>query len=168
MILLAKKKINKICLIVTKGTLDMAYPPLMIAAGAAAAGTEVHVFCTFWGLNILRKGGAESLQISPVGKPEMPKPDFLPFSMPNIVSVLPGMTPMATWMMKGKIKKIGMATIPELIKSAHEMGVHFHACTPTMELLQCPKEDLIPEVEDCIGVAGFLELAADSDLTLFI
>ncbi len=61
---MANKKINKVCLVVTKGTLDMAYPPLMIAAGAAAAGSEVHVFCTFWGLNLLKKGGAESLQIS--------------------------------------------------------------------------------------------------------
>ncbi|MFQ5888256.1 MAG: DsrE/DsrF/DrsH-like family protein [Candidatus Hydrothermarchaeales archaeon] len=163
-----KKTIKKLCLIVTKGTLDMAYPPLMIASVAASLGTEVHIFFTFWGLNILKKGGAESLKISPVGKPEMPKPDFLPFSMPNIASVLPGMTPMATKMMKDKIKKTGMATILELMKAAHEMGVHFHACTPTMNLMECNMENLIPEVEDCMGVAGFLELAADSDLTLFI
>lgn len=163
-----KKSIKKICLIVTKGSLDMAYPPLMIATAAAAMDTEVHIFCTFWGLNLLRKGGAESLKVSPLGHPEMPGPDFLPFSIPNIISVLPGMTPFATWMMKDNIKKDGMATIPDLIKTAHGLGVHFHACTPTMSLMKCGLKELIPEVEDCMGVAGFLELAADSDLTLFI
>lgn len=163
-----KKSIKKLCLIVAKGTLDMAYPPLMLATGAAAMGAEVHIFFTFWGLNIVKKGGAEALKISPVGKPEMPKPDFMPFPMPNIISVLPGMTPMATKMMKDQIKDTGMASIPELIKTAHEMGVHFHACTPTMNLMKCEMEDLIPEVEDCLGVAGFLELAADGDMTLFI
>jgi peroxiredoxin family protein len=125
------------------------------------------MFFTFYGMNIIKKGGIENLQISPVGKPEMPKPDFSPFSIPNFLSVLPGMTPMATSMMKKKIKDAGIMSLEDLLKSAKEMGVKFWACTPTMELMNI-KEDDIVDVAGCIGVSGFLDMAADSDVTLFI
>jgi peroxiredoxin family protein len=162
-----KKELKKVTLVVSKGTLDMAYPPLMIATGAAAMGAEVNIFFTFYGINIIKKGGIESLQISPVGKPEMPKPDFSPFPIPNIISVLPGMTPMATSMMKKKIKDAGIMSLEDLLKSAKEMQVKFWACTPTMELMNIKEGDLI-DVAGCIGVAGFLDMAADSEVTLFI
>ncbi|MEE8168741.1 MAG: DsrE/DsrF/DrsH-like family protein [Candidatus Hydrothermarchaeales archaeon] len=155
-------ELKKVCIIASKGTLDMAYPPLMIATGAADMGAEVHLFFTFWGINIILKDKAEKLGISPVGKPEMPMP------MPNILSVLPGMTPLATKMMKDQIKKSGIASIPKLIKMAHKAGVHFYACSPTMGMMKIKKEDLIPEVEKILGVAGFLDIAADSNITLFI
>lgn len=164
---MAKKELKRVVLVVSKGHLDEVYPPLMIATGAAAMGAEVDMFFTFYGMNILKKGGADKLEISPVGKPAMPKPDFSPFPIPNIISVLPGMTPMATWMMKRKIKGIGMMSIPDLIKSAKEMGVRFWACTPTMELMKIKQEDMI-ETSGCIGVAGFLDMAAEADVTLFI
>ena len=164
---MAKKELKRVVLVVSKGHLDEAYPPLMIATGAAAMGAEVDIFFTFYGMNILKKGGADKLEISPVGKPAMPKPDFSPFPVPNIISVLPGMTPIATWMMKKKIKDIGMMSIPDLIKSAKEMGVRFWACTPTMELMKIKQEDMI-ETSGCIGVAGFLDMAAEADVTLFI
>src|SRR3990172_5567363 len=164
---MAKKELKRVVLVVSKGHLDEVYPPLMIATGAAAMGAEVDIFFTFYGMNILKKGGADKLQVSPVGKPAMPKPDFSPFPVPNIISVLPGMTPIATWMMKKKIKDIGMMSIPDLIKSAKEMGVRFWACTPTMELMKIKQEDMI-ETSGCIGVAGFLDMAAEADVTLFI
>jgi len=164
---MAKKELKRVVLVVSKGHLDEVYPPLMIATGAAAMGAEVDIFFTFYGMNILKKGGADKLEISPVGKPAMPKPDFSPFPVPNIISVLPGMTPIATWMMKKKIKEIGMMSIPDLIKSAKEMGVRFWACTPTMELMKIKQEDMI-ETSGCIGVAGFLDMAAEADVTLFI
>jgi peroxiredoxin family protein len=164
---MAKKELKKVVLVVSKGTLDEAYPPLMIATGAAAMGAEVEMFFTFYGINILKKGEADKLQISPVGKPAMPKPDFSPFPIPNIISMLPGMTPMASSMMKKKIRDTGIMSIPDLIKSAKGMGVRFWACTPTMELMNIKEEHLI-ETSGCIGVAGFLDMAADSDVTLFI
>lgn len=162
-----KKKLKKVVLVVSKGTLDEAYPPLMIATGAAAMDAEVDMFFTFYGINILKKDGADKLQLSPVGKPAMPKPDFSPVPIPNIVSALPGMTQVATAMMKKKIKDTGIMSIPDLIKSAQEMGVKFWACTPTMDLMNIKVEDLIPTA-GCIGVAGFLDMAADADVTLFI
>ncbi len=164
---MAKKELKKVVLVVSKGNLDEAYPPLMIATGAAAMGAEVDMFFTFYGINILKKGGADKLQLSPVGNPAMPKPDFSPVPIPNIVSALPGMTPIATSMMKKKIKDTGIMSIPDLVKSAQDMGVKFWACTPTMELMNIKEEDLIPTA-GCIGVAGFLDMAADADVTLFI
>lgn len=160
-----EKKLKKICIICSKGSLDMAYPPLMIGAAAAGMGAEVHLFFTFYGMNLITKDGAKKLKISPVGKPEMP----MPVPMPNILTVLPGMTPMATMMMKRQIKAGGISSIPELMEMAKEMGVHFHACEPSMAVFKLKEEDLIPEVRGhCLGVAGFLELAADADITLFV
>ncbi len=164
---MVKKELKKVVLVVSKGNLDEVYPPLMIATGAASMGAEVDMFFTFYGINVLKKDGADKLQISPLGNPAMPKPDFSPFPMPNIITVLPGMTPMATWMMKKKIKDTGIMTIPDLMKSAKEMGVRFWACTPTMELMNIKESDLI-ETSGCIGVAGFLDMATDADVTLFI
>ncbi len=157
-----EKQLKKVCIIDSKGTLDMAYPPLMLAIGAADMGADVHVFFTFWGINLVLKNGAENLKISPVGRPEMPMP------MPNFLSVVPGMTPMATWMMKKQIKDSGIKSIPELIQMAHKAGVHLYACSPTMGMMKLKKEDLIPEVEKVIGVAGFLDIATGADITLFI
>jgi len=155
--------LKKICIICSKGTLDMVYPPLMIGVAAAGMGAEVHLFFTFFGMNLMAKDGAEKLKISPVGRPEMPMP------MPNILSALPGMTSMATMMMKKQIKDSGINSVPELMEMAKEMGVQFHACEPTMAMFNLTEEDLIPEVRGhCLGVAGFLELAADADITLFV
>jgi len=156
-------KLKKICIICSKGTLDMGYPPLMIGVAAAGMGAEVHLFFTFFGMNLVVKDGAKKLKISPVGRPEMPMP------MPNILSVLPGMTPMATMMMKKQIKDSGINSIPELMEMAKEMDVHLHACEPTMAMFNLKEKDLIPEARGhCLGVAGFLELAADADITLFV
>lgn len=157
-------ELKKLCIICSKGTLDWAYPPLMLATAAAGMGAEVHLFFTFYGMNIVTKGGAEKLQVSPVGNPAMP----MPVPMPTLITALPGMTPMATMMMKKQIKDGGIASIPELMKLAKEMGVHFHACEPTLAMFKMTRDDLIPEVEDLMGVGGFLELAADANITLFV
>jgi peroxiredoxin family protein len=102
----------------------------------------------------------KSLKLSPVGNPSLP--------MPNIIGMLPGMTAMATKMIKSKMKKVNMPTIEEMIKTAKDLGVKFHACTPTMQMSGVTKEDLIPEVDDIIGVATFLDIAQDADVTLFV
>jgi peroxiredoxin family protein len=152
-----KKKILIIC---TKGTLDMAFPPFMLASTAGAMDWEAHLYFTFWGMDIITKGKSENLKISPVGNPSMP--------LPNIIGVLPGMTSVATSMMKGKMEKSNMPTLQSLIKMAKQMGVKFHACTTTMNLMGITKDDLIPEVDDLIGAATYLDLAADADVTLFV
>lgn len=152
---------NKVCIVLSKGSLDMVYPAFMIGNTAATMGSEVHIFFTFWGLSVLNRKKFDSLKMSPVGNPGMP--------MPNILGMIPGMTALTTWMMKGKMKKIKMPTIPEMIAQSKELGVHLHACSTTMsmDIIGMPREDLIPETEDIIGAATFLELS-QGGTTLFI
>ena len=142
---------SRLCIILSKGTLDMAYPALMIATTAAAMGTEVNVFFTFWGIDAINRKKVGSLKVSPVGNPGMP--------MPNIIGMLPGMTAMATRMMNGKMKRVKMTPIPDMIKSAKELGVKFHACSTTVDVMGLKKEDLIPEVEDVVGAAAFIGMS---------
>ena len=143
-----------------KGSLDMAYPPMMLATTGAAMGMEVHLYFKFWGMNMISKKTIDSLKISPVGNPALP--------MPNILGMLPGMTSMTTSMMQGKMKKIKMPSIREMIKTAKDSGVKFHACSPTMDMMGLKREDLIPEVDDIIGAATYLELASEDAITLFV
>jgi len=138
----------------------MAYPPLMLATTAAAMGMEVHLYFTFWGMNMIAKKTIDSLKISPVGNPALP--------MPNILGMLPGMTGMVTSMMKKKMQKMKMPTIKDMIATAKESGVRFHACSPSMDMMGLKKEDLIPEVDDIIGATTYLDLASDDAITLFV
>jgi peroxiredoxin family protein len=149
---------KKLLIVCSKGTLDMAFPPLMMATSAAALDWEVHLYFTFWGMDIVTN--AKSLKISPLGNPSM--------GIPNILSIIPGMTSVATYMMKKKMKETGMPTIEHLIKMAKQGGVIFHACSPTMKLSGVTKEDLIPECDDIIGAATFIDMAGEADVTLFI
>jgi peroxiredoxin family protein len=150
---------SKVSIILSKGSLDMVYPAFMIGTTAAAMGSEVHIFFTFWGLNVLNRKKVASLKVSPVGNPGMP--------MPNIIGMLPGMTAMATRMMKGKIRETKTPTIPEMISAAKDLGIKMHACSTSMEFLGVSKEDLIPEVDDVIGASTFLQLS-EGGQTLFI
>ena len=149
---------KKLLIVCSKGTLDMAFPPFMMATSAAALDWEVHLYFTFWGMDIVTN--AKSLKISPLGNPSM--------GIPNILSVIPGMTSVATYMMKKKMKETGMPTIESLIKMAKQAGVIFHACSPTMKLSGVSKDDLIPECNDIIGAATFIDMAGEADVTLFI
>jgi peroxiredoxin family protein len=156
----AREKRNKLVIICSKGSLDMAYPPLILATTAGAMGMEVHLYFTFWGMNLVTKKTYDSLKISPVGNPAL--------GMPNILGMIPGMSSMATSMMKGRMEKMKTPTIPEMIKTAKESGVKFHACSNTIDIMGIKKEDLIPEVDDIIGAATYLELASEDAITLFI
>jgi len=154
-----KERRKRIVIIVSKGTLDMAYPPLILATTAAAMDMDVDLYFTFWGLNLLTKKYADSPKLPPIGNPAL--------GMPNIIGVIPGMTDLATSMMKRRIKKY-WPTVREMLKAAKEAGVKIHACSPTMGLMNVTKEDLISEVDDIIGASTYLDMAVDADLTLFI
>jgi len=139
-------------IILSKGTMDMVYPALMIATTAATMGKEVHMFFTFWGLNAVSKKHVGSLKVGTVGNPAMPMP------IPNILGMIPGMTAMATRMLNGKIKKAKVPSVPEMFKTAHDLGVKLHACSTTMELMGTPKETLIDEIDDVVGAATMISL----------
>jgi peroxiredoxin family protein len=152
---------KRLAIVATKGTLDMAYPPLILATTAAAMDMEAAIFFSFYGLDIINKKKNQDLKIPPLANPAMPVP------IPNIVGVLPGMTRMASWMMKDWMKKGGVPTIPDLIAMAKENGVKLIACQMTLDVLGIKKEDLIEGLEFA-GAGTFLDYAADADITLFV
>jgi peroxiredoxin family protein len=153
---------KKMALIATKGTLDWAYPPLILSSTAAALGWEVQVFCTFYGLSLLRKdlGG---LKVSPLANPAMP----MPVPMPVFVQMLPGMEAMATMMMKAKMKSKGVASVEELRSLCLEADVKFIACQMTVDLFEFQKSDFIDGI-DYGGATTFLDFAGSADVTLYI
>ena len=153
---------KKMALIASKGTLDMAYPPFILASTAAALGFEVQVFFTFYGLQLLRHD-LSHVKISPLANPAMP----MPVPMPVMVPMLPGMESMATAMMKSKLKKKGVASLEELRDLCVEAGVKFVACQMTVDLFDFKKSDFIQEAE-WGGAATFLEFAGEADVSLFI
>ncbi|MBF0140294.1 MAG: DsrE/DsrF/DrsH-like family protein [Magnetococcales bacterium] len=152
---------KKLAIIATKGTLDFAYPPLILATTAAALDYEVTIFWTFYGLQVVKK--ERDLKISPLGNPGMP----MPVPMPVLVQVLPGMEAMATVMMKQKMASKGVASIDSLLEMAIESEVKMIACQMTVDLFDFKHSDLIDGLEFA-GAARFFEIAQDADITLFI
>ena len=153
---------KKMAIIATKGTLDMAYPPLILASTAAALGWDVQIFFTFYGLQLLRKN-LDGIRISPLANPAMP----MPVPMPVIVSVLPGMEAMATMMMKDKMKKKGVASLEELRALCLEADVKFIACQMTVDLFEFQTSEFIDGIEYG-GAATFMKFAGETDVCLFI
>ena len=154
---------KRACIIASKGTLDWAYPPLILATAAAAAGMETAVFFTFYGLNMILKDFERKLIVSPVANPAMP----MPVPMPDLVTALPGMQTMATYMMKSMFRKKNVATIRELLDAARESEVRLIACQMTMDVFGYKQEDFIDGVEFG-GAAAFLSEARKSHVTLFV
>ncbi|WPM31510.1 DsrE/DsrF/DrsH-like family protein [Hydrogenobacter sp. T-2] len=174
---------ERLAIIATKGTLDMAYPPLILASTAASLGIETAIFFTFYGLNIIHKKKMHELKIAPIGNPAMPM--AFPPSMqnpvtnaissifpgpPQIMGIIPGMTDLMSFMMKKTIKEHGVADIPELIEACKEAEVKLIACQMTMELFGYKQEDLIDGLEPPAGAATFMNyvLEADKPMIIFV
>jgi peroxiredoxin family protein len=154
---------KKMTIIASKGSLDMAYPPLILATTAAAMDFDVTIFFTFYGLDIIKKGMADNLKVSPLGNPAMP----MPVPIPTLISSLPGMEAMATSMMKSMFKKHGVASVGTLLDLAKESGVKLIACQMTMDVMGVKQSDMIDGVEFG-GAATWLDAAADAQVNLFI
>lgn len=171
-------KTPSMAIIATKGTLDWAYPPFILASTAAALGWEVSLFFTFYGLNLVKKDVSD-LKVSPLGNPGMPMkmpfgPDWFrqidwnKFLMPNFIQTnLPGFEAIATSLMQQTIKNNGVASIEELRSLCQEAGVKFYACQMTVELFGFSHDDLIEGME-YVGAATFLPIAQKCDVTLFM
>ena len=155
------RKPKKLAIIATKGTLDWAYPPLILATTGATLGWDVGIFFTFYGLKILQKD--RKLEIGTTGNPAMP----MPIPMPQLLTALPGMTPMATSMMKRQFKDHGVASIDELLELAVELGVKLSPCGMTMDVFGFPESSFIAGTEPVCGATHFLTWAADADIALF-
>ncbi len=151
---------QKLTIVATQGSFDMAYPPLILASTAAAFGWEVVVFHTFWGLDILHEKKSKNLKLSAVGNPNMP--------VPNALAALPGMDRMATKMMEKKIDKNGTATVEELIDVSLESGVDLQACQMTIDLMEYDEDDFYDGVTTGVGAATALQHMAESDVQLLV
>jgi len=169
-----KKSTRKLALIATRGTLDWAYPPFILASSAAAMDWEVSIFFTFYGLPLLKTDIKEI--VTPVGNPAMPQK--LPFgpealqemnlNIPNVLmNNMPGFDTLATSMMKKRFKKKGVATVHELREACIDLEVRMIGCQMTMDVFGFTIDEFIPECE-VGGAATFLEFAADADVSLFV
>lgn len=162
----SKPNAKNMSIIVTKGTLDWAYPPFILATTAAAMDVKVSMFFTFYGLPLLKK--KLDLQISTLGKPDMVMPMLgMHVKMPNMVGMLPGVNGMATTMMKNLIKKKGVASIEDLRAAAVEAEVEMVGCQMTMNLFEFDKKDMIGGIK-IGGAATYMERALRSEINLFI
>jgi len=167
--------VPSMAIIATKGTLDMAYPPFILASTAAALGWDVAIFCTFYGLDLLKKD--LDLQISPLGNPAMPMkipygPQWLrdiDMKIPNIaMSNIPGFEHIASTMMKKTMKDKGVASVELLRELCLEADVKLIACQMTVDLFGMKRDDFIPEIEEWVGAVSFLPFAQKADVSLFI
>jgi peroxiredoxin family protein len=151
---------KKMVIIATKGTLDMAYPPLILASTAAAFGYDVTVFHTFWGLEILHEEHSSDLKLSSVGNPNMP--------MPNAIAALPGMDAMTTRMMRKRIADNEVASIEELIQMSLDTGVDLQACQMTIDLLGYDEDDFYDGVTTGVGAASAFQDMVEADIQLLV
>jgi peroxiredoxin family protein len=157
---------NSMTIIVTKGSLDWAYPPFILSTTAAAMGLDVTLFFTFYGLPLLLK--KMDLKVTPLGNAAMKMPMAGGHMvMPNLVAAIPGVDAMATKMMKNMIKKKGVASIEELRELAVEADVRMIGCQMTMDLFEYKKEDMIDGIE-IGGAATYIEVATKSHINLFV
>lgn len=155
-------KPHRLAIVVSKGKLEDAYSPLILATTAAALDMEAGLFFTFFGLHILKKGAAERLRFVPMGNPATPMP------MPNLITALPGMTALATWMMKRTIAQKQIVSVPELLQLSKESGVKLWPCQMTMDMMGIERKQLVDGLEEPVGAATFLSYAADASISLYI
>jgi peroxiredoxin family protein len=150
---------RKLCIICSKGSLDMAYPGLVLANAALMEGIDVTMFFTFWGLDIINKKKMNNLKATPLGNPSM--------GMPNVVGMIPGVTAMASSMMKKEIEKLDFPPVDEFIEMIHDAGGKMYGCRMAMDMMKLEKEDLCDEVDEVIGAMEFMEIS-DGAQVIFI
>ncbi len=156
---------KKLALIATKGTLDWAYPPFILASTAAALGYETQIFFTFYGLQLLKKD--LKLSVSPLGNPGMPMPMGMDKWFPIMGMAIPGMQSIMTSMMKSKMKSKGVASVAELRDLCLEADVTMIACQMTVDLFDMDSSEFIDGI-DYAGATTFFEFAGESDVNMFI
>ena len=162
-------KTPSMTIIATKGTLDMAYPPFILASTASALGWDVSIFFTFYGLNLLKSD--LDLKVTPRGNPAMPMklPNGIEMPIPtSVMALMPGFEGMASSMMRKTMDNKGIASISELRDLCLEADVKMVACQMTVDLFDYSKQDFIPEISEWVGAASFLPTALEADVNLFV
>lgn len=155
----ARAPIEHLAVICSKGTLDMAYPGLILANAARMSGIDATLFFTFWGLDVITKETVDRLHVPTVGNPSM--------HIPTIVGGLPGLETVATTMMQRQLRKLDIPSVREMLEILGDSGAHLYACRMAMEMFGRTRDDLVPQVEDVISAMDFFDKAAGAQV-LFI
>lgn len=153
---------RKLGIICSKGSLDMAYPPLILANAARMGGTEVDLFFTFWGLDIVTKKKIGKLNVATVGNPNM----HPWFKIPTLMGVLPGMSAAATWMMNREIEKLDFPPVPEFLEMVMDAGANVYGCKMSMDMMKLTRDDLV-EGAEVLGAMEFMDLTENAQV-LFV
>ncbi len=148
--------IEKVSIVISKGSLEGVYPGLIMANGAAMEGIEASIFFTFFGLEAIIKKRQNKIKVATVGNPAM--------HMPSLLGILPGMSAFATKMMKKEMEKLDIPPIPEFIELAHDAGVNMYACKATVEMFHLKKEDFVDECDEILTVGEFYEKSAGAQI----
>jgi peroxiredoxin family protein len=144
--------IEKVSIICSKSSLEGIYPALIMANGARMEGIEANVFFTFFGLDAIRKNRVDKIKVATVGNPGM--------HMPTLIGVLPGMSALATWMMKRQMEKLDIPPIGEFVELLADSGAGLYACKASVDMFHLTPEDFVPQVKRVLTVGEFYELAA--------
>ncbi|HEX6221294.1 MAG TPA: DsrE/DsrF/DrsH-like family protein [Acidimicrobiia bacterium] len=147
---------RKLAIICSKGSLDMAYPGLVLANAAVGEGIETHLFFTFWGFDIINPKTMGHLQFTPVGNPAT--------HMPQMIMGLPGMTSFATHMMKKQMEGLDVPDVPEFLEMITDAGGHLWACKMSADMMHLGKDDLYDRVEAVISASDFMELSSGAQI----
>ena len=150
------KTIEKVAIVISKGSLEGVYPGLILANGARMEGIEAHVFFTFFGLDAIRKDRSGHIKVATVGNPGM--------HMPTLLGALPGFSAMATKMMSRQMEKLDIPPIPEFIELIADSGAKLWACKASVDMFGLTKESFVPQVEDVITVGDFYGLAGGGQI----
>jgi peroxiredoxin family protein len=149
-------RIEKVSIIISKGSLDGIYPGLIMANGARAEGMEANLFFTFFGLDAIHKARHEHIKVATVGNPGL--------HVPTMVGGLPGVSSVVTHVLNAKMEKLDIPSIPEFIEMIADTGAGLFACKASVDLFGLEKNDFIPEVQDIITVGEFYEKAAGGQI----
>ncbi len=159
------EKIKKVSIICAKGGLDEVYPSLILANGARMEGIEASIFFTFFGLNAIMKKMVNKLKVATVGNPSlnlaMPMMKFpITTPFPTIMGGIPGVSNMATWMMKKEMENLDIPPVDEFLEMISDAGGKIYACKLAMDMFKLTKDDLVDQVEDILTVGQFYEKSA--------
>jgi peroxiredoxin family protein len=158
---------HRLSLVASKGSLDMAYPPLILANAARMSGSEADIFFTFWGMDIITKKKIKKINISTVGNPSFSMAPYIPsFRIPTWLGILPGMSKIATWMMEKQIAKLDFPPVAEFVEMLIDAGTNMYACQMTADMMGLKEEDFVDGVK-ILGAMEFLEITKDAQ-TMFI
>ena len=150
---------RKIAIICSKGSLDMAYPGLILANAARMSGIDATLYFTFWGLDIITQSKLDHLHVATVGNPAMP--------IPTLVGGLPGMESLATSMMRKQMEELEIPSVRELLEILHDSGAEIYACRMAMDMFKLTEDDLVPQIDGVLSAMDFFDKTAGAQL-LFI